>query len=214
MVVLSKPWSRGRDGYLFGFFVPGDVVADGEVLIGPACLVQEWHDGGFYPVESTVLCLVPDLSSPDVTPGDGTPQVLEELPGVVAGVENAVILTHQLLHIVLGDLAELVVHVRDLAVLVGDRNHGGFVQRAFKSAIFLSELRNASSASLRAVMSRVTCEKPLRSPASSRRAVITTSAWKSVPSLRTRQPSSSKRPSIAAMRSSSPGRPRSTSSSV
>ena len=47
---------------------------------------------------------------------------------MVAGVENAVILAQQLLHVVLGDLAEPVVHVRDLAVLVGDRHYRGLVQ--------------------------------------------------------------------------------------
>ena len=54
----------------------------------------------------------------------------------------------------------------------------------------------------RSVRSRVTLVKPTSSPFASRSAVITTLAQNREPSLRTRQPSSSKRPSRAAISSS------------
>ena len=72
--------------------------------------------------------------------------------------------------------------------------------------------RSRSSACRRSVRSRVTLAKPRSVPASSRRAVMTTLAQKREPSLRTRQPSSSNRPSAGASRSSSSGQPRSTAS--
>ena len=74
--------------------------------------------------------------------------------------------------------------------------------------------RNASCSSLRSLRSRVILEKPRSFPSSPRSAVITTLAQKREPPLRTRQPSSSKRPSRVASRSSSAGQPRATASAV
>src|SRR5215210_7412036 len=51
---------------------------------------------------------------------------------MVAGVEDAVILAQQLLHVVPGDLAEFVVDVRNLTVPVGGRDYGGLVQGRLK----------------------------------------------------------------------------------
>src|SRR5215207_762300 len=111
---------------LRGVFVPGGVVADGEVLVGLARFVEEGHDGHIRPVVAAVARLVFDLTSPDVAPGDGAPQVLEEFFRMVAGVEDAVILAHQLFHVVLRDLAEPVVDVGDLAVPLGGRHYSGY----------------------------------------------------------------------------------------
>ena len=68
-----------------------------------------------------------------------------------------------------------------------------------------------SSAFFRSVKSLVIFEKPLRFPASSRKAVKMTLAQNREPSLRTRQPSSSNRPSAACCNSSA-GQPCSTAS--
>jgi hypothetical protein len=46
---------------------------------------------------------------------------------MVARVEDAVILAQYLLRVVFGDLAELVVHGCDLAMLVGYRDYCGLV---------------------------------------------------------------------------------------
>ncbi len=67
---------------------------------------------------------------------------------------------------------------------------------------------------LRSVMSWVILAKPISSPASSRMASMITWAQKRVPSLRTRQPSVSQRPSVAACRNPLSGTPASRSSSV
>jgi len=77
-------------------------------------------------------------------------------------------------------------------------------------------MRRPSSSSAvmrrRSVRSRVTLANPLWRPARSYTAVMTTLAQKRLPSLRTRQPSSSKRPSRSALRSSSAGQPRAATS--
>ncbi len=73
---------------------------------------------------------------------------------------------------------------------------------------------SSSSSRLRSVMSRVTLAKPCSTFCSSNIAVMITLAQNSVPSLRTRQPSSSKRPSCAARPSSYVGQPRATASGV
>ncbi len=74
--------------------------------------------------------------------------------------------------------------------------------------------RNACSARLCSVRSRVTLANPTSTPRSSRTAVITTSAHKREPSLRTRQFSSSNRPPARAARRAASGLPAATSSGV
>jgi len=74
--------------------------------------------------------------------------------------------------------------------------------------------RSDCSVRLRSVRSRVTLANPTSAPRSSRTAVITTSAQKREPSLRTRQFSSSWRPVAAAARRVASGLPAATSSGV
>ena len=73
---------------------------------------------------------------------------------------------------------------------------------------------NASCAARRSVMSRVILTKPTSSPSAPRIASRTASAQKRVPSLRMRQPSSSKRPVSRAVASASAGLPAALSSGV
>ena len=77
---------------------------------------------------------------------------------------------------------------------------------------FFHEAAGVSSARFRSVMSLVIFENPRRFPPSSCSAVMTTLAQNCEPSLRTRQPSSSNRPSAAATLSSWSGQPRSMAS--
>ena len=72
----------------------------------------------------------------------------------------------------------------------------------------------ASWASRRSVMSRVILAKPTRRPVSSFTRSITTWAQNRLPSLRTRQPSSSKRPSVIAVCRARSGTPAARSCSV
>ncbi len=73
---------------------------------------------------------------------------------------------------------------------------------------------SSRSASIRWVMSRVTLAKPISRPSLSRIGSITTLAQKRLPSLRTRQPSFSKRPSRSAAARPRAGSPASRSSGV
>ena len=85
-----------------------------------------------------------------------------------------------------------------------------FASLAF-SATTLARISSASTR-LRSVRSRVTLAKPRSLPVSSRTAVTTALAQNVEPSLRTHQPSCSKRPSAFAASSSTWGLPRSSSS--
>jgi hypothetical protein len=80
-----------------------------------------------------------------------------------------------------------------------------------KARIAFCEVKRACS---RSVMSRVILAKPMSSPASSRTASITAKAQKRLPSLRMRQPSDSKRPTVPAVRNAVAGNPRSRSSAL
>ena len=86
--------------------------------------------------------------------------------------------------------------------------------RSASSRARRSESSRRCCASRRSVRSRVTLAKPTSTPRASRSAVMTTLAQNSVPSLRTRQPSSSKRPSRAATSSSYAGCRRARAASV
>ena len=77
---------------LLGLLVLGDVVADREVLIELARLVQERHDGDVDPVGAAVLGPVPDLASPDVALSDSAPQIPDELLCMLDGVDYALFL--------------------------------------------------------------------------------------------------------------------------
>ena len=76
-----------------------------------------------------------------------------------------------------------------------------------RNSLIRRSATSSSSMRRRAVRSRVTLAKPRRVPVRSRMAVMTTLAQKRVPSLRTRQPSSSNRPSRRAVASSCCGQP-------
>jgi hypothetical protein len=96
--------------------------ADRDVLPGLAGLVQERNDGRVDPVEASVLGPVPDFAVPDMAPPDRGPEVAEELLGMVAGIDDPVVLADQLIARIPGNRAELVVDVGDPALGVGDRH--------------------------------------------------------------------------------------------
>ena len=58
----------------------------------------------------------------------------------MAGIDEAVILSQQLFARILGDGAELVVHVRDGSLWIGNGNNGVFVQGGLQVADFLERV--------------------------------------------------------------------------
>src|SRR5205085_9033180 len=120
---------RGLFAYaLLGALALGDVVTDGDVLVGLAFGVEERDDGRVNPVDRAVFGAVAHLAAPDAARGNGRPKVVHELIRVVCRVNDAVILSEQLLARVLRDFAELVVDVLDRAALICDGDDGRLVE--------------------------------------------------------------------------------------
>jgi hypothetical protein len=105
---------------LLGALAGGDVDADRDVFGDRAGVVAEGDDRAVDPVVGAVLGAVADLAVPDFAGGDGAVHVGEEGLGVVAGVEEAVVLAEEFFAGVAGDPAEAVVGVGDAAAGVGD----------------------------------------------------------------------------------------------
>src|SRR5262249_38402398 len=82
---------------LFRSFAFGDVAADRHVLIRFALGVQERNYRGVDPVIAAVLGAISYLTAPDFTAGDRGPKLTNEFFGVIARVDNAMVLTEQLL---------------------------------------------------------------------------------------------------------------------
>src|SRR5947209_952854 len=129
---------RGLFAYaLLGALALGDVVADGDVLVGLAAGVKERDDGRVHPVDRAVLGAVANLAAPDAARGNRRPKISDELLRVVGRVDEAVILSDQLLARVLRDFAELVVDVVDRAALIRDGDDGRLVERELQVGQFL-----------------------------------------------------------------------------
>nr|BFE90110.1 hypothetical protein GCM10020185_06460 [Pseudomonas brassicacearum subsp. brassicacearum] len=63
-----------------------------------SCIVIDyWHQGRVDPVQRTVLGPVADFPFPDLAQGNGAPHVAEELVRVLAGIEQAMVPTQQLI---------------------------------------------------------------------------------------------------------------------
>ena len=100
---------------LLGVFPSRDVGADGDVLIRLPALVQERDDRRVHPVDVTILGAIAELTVPDVARCDRSPQLPDELLGVIARVDDAVVLAEELFPRIPGNLAERVVDVVDSA---------------------------------------------------------------------------------------------------
>src|SRR6185436_15969218 len=81
--------------------------------------------------DRTIFSAVPNFTFPDLAARDGGPQVVEEFLRVVARVDDAMVLSQQLLTRVFGDFAELVVDVSDPALRIGNSYDGMSIQRGF-----------------------------------------------------------------------------------
>src|SRR5690606_14274977 len=77
---------------LLDALVLGDVGADGDVLNRLSRLVENGEEGGIQPVNRTVLGAVAEFAFPDMALCDGRPEPADELFGMVAGVDDAMVL--------------------------------------------------------------------------------------------------------------------------
>ena len=112
----------------FRRFFLRNVAADGQVLPRFSSMVQAWHDRRINPVEGPVFRSVADLATPDPTVGDRPPQVAHEFLRVVPGIDDAMVLAEEFISCVLGDIAELVVRVRDDPSPIRCRDDGRLIQ--------------------------------------------------------------------------------------
>ena len=66
------------------------VVANSDVLIWLAFIIQEGHDGCVNPINCSVLGTISDLAFPNLSTRYRRPQISDELFRVVAGVDYSV----------------------------------------------------------------------------------------------------------------------------
>ena len=116
----------------FRQFPFGDVGADRDELGRLAATPTKWDDRGVHPVGAAVLRAVFHFALPDLAIHDRLPEFLEIGRRVVAGIDDAVVLADQLLHLVFGNRAEFVVGVGDYALGVGDGDEGVFIERGLE----------------------------------------------------------------------------------
>src|SRR5215213_551765 len=92
--ILRLVQERGLFQYsLLGAFALGYVAADRDVLVGFSFGVQERNDRRIYPVVASILGAIPYLAAPDFAARNGGPQVSNEFFWMVAGVDEAMVLT-------------------------------------------------------------------------------------------------------------------------
>ena len=124
----------GNEAFFHGLFRPfpfRDVGADGHVLPRFAILSYERDNGRIHPVDRAILGPVLNFAVPNLPVRDGVVHLLEEFFGVVAGVENPVILADQLLLGILTDGAELLVHISNRALDISHRHDGVLIESKF-----------------------------------------------------------------------------------
>ncbi|MCO5148965.1 MAG: hypothetical protein M9956_03190 [Shinella sp.] len=127
---------------LFGGFALGDIVADRDIGLYPSIGTDQWHDGCIHPIKIAVLGTVADLSVPDLTIGDRSPNTLEKRLRVVPGIDETVRLPDKLVFPVAAYCAELPVGGEDPAAPVRDGDDGVPIKRRL---IGTQQLRQAAS---------------------------------------------------------------------
>src|ERR1700747_762752 len=93
----------------------GDIRPDSHVLSRLTLPAHEGNNGRINPVNRAVFGPVLDLTVPDFAVGDARVHLLEEFLRMVAGVEDAVVLSNQLIFGKFTNTAELVVDISDRA---------------------------------------------------------------------------------------------------
>src|SRR5205085_2826926 len=121
----------------FVFLARGDICADRHVLDWLASLIQERKNGRVHPIERSILGAIADLTVPYFSMGDYGPKVAKELPGMIARVDNAMILTEQFFAGIFRNRAELVIDIGNPPRRVGNRHNRMLVQSRLNIAQFV-----------------------------------------------------------------------------
>jgi hypothetical protein len=121
-------------------FPLGDIRADRNVLTRLAILTGKRDDGRIHPVNPAIFGAVADLAPPHLAVGDGMVHLLEKLFGMVARVEDAMVLAQQLLLGIFAEGTEFVVDIGDGSLNVGSGDDGVLVESVFLVGHFLERL--------------------------------------------------------------------------
>jgi hypothetical protein len=113
----------------FRLLALGDVETHRQVALDAPVAAGQRHDGGVDPVERAGFGAVADLAAPLGATSDGGPEAGEERPVVMAGAEDVVVASNQLLLGIAADAAEAGIGVENGAVAVGGRHDGVVVER-------------------------------------------------------------------------------------
>src|SRR5687767_11066086 len=81
---------------LFLLFAFRDVRANRDVLQGLPSRIKKRKDGGVHPVNASVLGAVANFAFPGLASRNGCPQISKEGLRMVSGINDAMILTNQL----------------------------------------------------------------------------------------------------------------------
>ena len=138
--MASCAWSNKRSllaNLFLGAFAFGDVAANRDVLVGFSFSVKKRDYRRVDPIVASVLGAILYFATPNLAARDRRPEISDELFRMVAGVDNAVVLTEQFFARVFRDLAELVVDVVDDPALIGDRDDRRFIKRKLDVCEFL-----------------------------------------------------------------------------
>ena len=88
-------------------------------------------DGGVYPADRSIFSPVLDFAVPNIPIGNGAVHLSKEVPGVVAGVEDAMILADQIVPGIFTDGAEFFVDLSNRALYFGNRDNGVLIESEF-----------------------------------------------------------------------------------
>ena len=96
--MASCAWSnkRGLLADLFlGTFAFGDVAANRDVLVGFSFGVKKRNDRRINPIVASIFGAILYLTAPNFAARDRGPQISDELFRMIAGIDDAVVLTEQ-----------------------------------------------------------------------------------------------------------------------
>jgi hypothetical protein len=117
---------------------------DRDVLARSAVRPHKRDDGGVYPVDRSIFSPVLDFAVSNIPIGNGAVHRSKEVPGVVAGVEDAMILADQIVPGIFTDGAEFFVDLSNRALYVGNRDNGVLIESDFLIGKLLSAASRAA----------------------------------------------------------------------
>ena len=120
-------------------------MSDSDVLVGFAIRIKKRNDRRVDPINASIAGPIAKLPLPDLTGSDCRPQVAYEVRRVITGVDNAVVLTEQIITRVFRDTAKLVVDESNDSRLIGNRYNCGLIKgKLYVGKFFERTLKSAA----------------------------------------------------------------------